>query len=65
MNWPKLIASQFLIAATTSWRLPSLPGRSIARPRLVCAGVTALGLPSISAKCRFMFGNFLTACTIA
>src|SRR3954470_18861140 len=25
----------------------------------------ALGLPSTSAKCRFMFGNFLTACTIA
>ena len=25
----------------------------------------ALGLPSTSAKCRFMFGNFLTACTSA
>src|SRR5262245_32694334 len=25
----------------------------------------ALGFPSTSAKCRFMFGNFLTACTIA
>ena len=28
-------------------------------------GVTAFGLPSTSAKWRFMFGNFLTACTIA
>ena len=35
--------------ATTNERLPSLPCRSIARPRLVCAGVTALGLPSTSA----------------
>ncbi len=65
MNWPKRMVSQFLIAATTSERLPSLPCRSMARPRFVCAGVTAFGLPSISAKCRFMFGNFLTACTIA
>ena len=31
----------------------------------MCAGVTAFGLPSTSAKWRFMFGNFLTACTIA
>ena len=37
----------------------------MASPRLVCAGVTTFGLPSISAKCRFMFGNLLTACTIA
>ena len=52
-------------AATTSERFPSLPARSMARPRLVCAGVTTLGLPSTSAKCRFMLGNFLTACTMA
>ena len=31
----------------------------------MCAGVTTFGLPSTSAKCRFMFGNFLTPCTIA
>ena len=65
MNWPNRIASVPLMPATTSWRLPSLPCRSIASPRLVCAGVMALGLPSTSAKWRFMFGNFLTACTIA
>ena len=65
MNCPNAIVSQFLMAATTSERLPSLPCRSIARPRLVWAGVTALGFPSISAKCRFMFGNALTAWTIA
>ena len=64
-NWVKDMSSQPLIAATTSERDPSLPGRSIARPRLVCAGVTAFGLPSTSAKCRFMLGNAFTACTIA
>src|SRR6476620_9966463 len=55
------MVSQLLMAATTSERLPSLPCRSMARPRLVCAGVTALGFPSISAKCRFMFGKLLIA----
>ena len=65
MNWPNRMVSQLLMAATTSWRLPSLPCRSMASPRLTCAGVTAFGLPSTSAKWRFMFGNFLTACTIA
>ena len=65
MNWPNRIVSVFLMAATTSCRLPSLPCRSMAKPRLVCAGVTAFGFPSISAKCRFMFGNLLTARTIA
>ncbi len=65
MNWPNCIVSQRLMAATTSERLPSLPGRSMARPRLVWAGVTAAGLPLTSAKYRFMFGNFLTACTMA
>ena len=65
MNWPNCIVSQRLMAATTSWREPSLFCRSMARPRLVCAGVTAVGLPSTSAKYRFMFGNCLTAWTIA
>src|SRR6478672_9307334 len=37
----------------------------MASPRLTCGGVTAFGLPSTSAKWRFMFGNFLTACTNA
>ena len=64
-NWTKFIDSVFRMAATTSERLPSFPGRSIASPRLVCSGVTAFGLPSISAKCRFMLGNALTAWTIA
>src|SRR5690349_2303983 len=65
MNWPNAIVSQRLMAATTSEREPSRPGRSIANPKFVCAGVMALGLPSTRAKWRFMFGNFLTACTIA
>ena len=65
MNWPNRMASVPLMAATTSWRAPSLPCRSIASPRLVCAGVMALGFPSTSLKWRFMFGNFLTAATIA
>src|SRR5215212_486479 len=65
MNWPNRMASAPLMAATTSWRAPPLPCRSIANPRLVCAGVIALGLPSTSLKWRFMFGNFLTAATIA
>src|SRR5829696_7808207 len=65
MNWPNRMASAPLMAATTSWREPPLPCRSIANPRLVCAGVIALGLPSTSLKWRFMFGNFLTADTIA
>ena len=34
-------------------------------PEVDVLGVTAFGLPSTSAKCRFMFGNFLTACTSA
>src|SRR6476619_6143389 len=37
----------------------------MASPRLVCAGVTTFGLPSTSAKWRFMFGKLLTAWTIA
>jgi hypothetical protein len=45
--------SQRLIPATTNERLLFLPCRSIASPRLVCAGVTAAGLPSTSAWRRF------------
>src|SRR6476619_2176680 len=37
----------------------------MASPRLVCAGVTTFGLPSTTAKWRFMFGKLLTAWTIA
>ena len=48
-NSPKLMDSQRLMPATTSERLPSLPCKSMARPKLVCAGVTEFGLPSISA----------------
>jgi hypothetical protein len=37
----------------------------MARPRLTCAGVTMVGLPSAAAKCRFMFGKSLIARTMA
>ncbi|SHW03571.1 Uncharacterised protein [Mycobacteroides abscessus subsp. abscessus] len=65
MNWPKPNASQPLMAATTRVRLPSLPGRSMARPRFTWAGVMATGLPSTSAKWRFIFGKSLMAWTMA
>jgi hypothetical protein len=57
--------SQPLIDTTISERLPSLPGMSIARPRFTCSGVATEGLPSVSAKCRFMFGKSVSARTSA
>src|ERR1044072_8145168 len=53
------------MGTTTRFRPPPLAGRSIARPRLTCAGVTIDGLPSVSAKCWFMFGKSPMARTIA
>ncbi|COW40979.1 Uncharacterised protein [Mycobacterium tuberculosis] len=47
-NCANRMVSHRLMPATTRERFPSLPCRSIARPRLVCAGVTAVGLPSTS-----------------
>ena len=65
-NWAKLSDSQPLIETTTSVRCPlALPGRSMARPRLTCSGCTTVGLPSTSAKCRFITGNSASALTTA
>ena len=55
-NVAKFIDSAALIAATTSEREASLPGRSIARPKLTCSGETSAGFPSISAKWLFISG---------
>ena len=64
-NWAKFIASQPLIDTTTSERAPPRPGRSIARPRLTWSGVTTVGRPSMSAKCRFIEGYSASARTTA
>ena len=45
-NWAKSSVSQLLMLGTSSWRVPSGLGRSMARPRLTCAGTTMVGLPS-------------------
>ena len=45
---PKLMVSVFLMPGTSSARVPSGFGMSIARPRFRCAGVTTTGLPSTS-----------------
>src|ERR1700759_2489446 len=50
---------------TTSERVPSGLGRSIAIPRLTWAGTTTLGLPSGSAYDTFWLGNTLRVWTIA
>src|SRR5829696_860238 len=39
------MVSAALIDGTSSWRVPSGFARSMARPRLTCAGVTSTGLP--------------------
>src|SRR5882757_8617434 len=64
-NAVKSIRSQALIAATTSDRLPSSLCRSMARPRLTCAGRTTAGLPSITANQLFISGVVTNAFTIA
>ncbi len=48
-NCAKSIDSHALMLGATSWRVPSFFCWSIARPRLMWAGVTMVGLPSISA----------------
>src|SRR5882757_5977536 len=53
------------MAATTSWRSPLGFTRSMARPRLMWAGLTRVGLPSFSAKELFIDGMALSACTMA
>ena len=47
-NWAKSSVSQLLMLGTSSWRVPSGLGMSIARPRLTCAGTTMVGLPSMT-----------------
>ena len=47
-NWAKSRVSQLLMLGTSSWRVPSGRGRSIARPRLTCWGTTMVGLPFTS-----------------
>ncbi|MGX1118052.1 hypothetical protein RKD37_003415 [Streptomyces ambofaciens] len=64
-NSKKFSVSAFLIAATTSWRSPLGLTRSMARPRLMWAGLTRVGLPSFSPNEWFIVGMALMACTIA
>lgn len=64
-NSKKLRVSAFLMAATTSWRSPLGLTRSMASPRLMCSGLTSVGLPSFCAKELFIDGMALMACTMA
>ena len=61
----KSIVSQPLMDGTTSWRVPSFFCWSTARPRLMCAGATMVGLPSTSAKWLFISGIEVSALTSA
>ena len=61
----KSIASVDLMLGTSSVRLPSGLAKSIARPRLMCAGVIRVGLPSRSPKPLFIDGIRARALTIA
>ena len=64
-NWAKSSVSAALTLATTSERLPSLPGRSMARPRLTCSGATSAGLPSSWPYELFISGCACSALTSA
>src|SRR3954452_23170209 len=64
-KWAKSIDSAALMLGTSSWRVPSGLGRSIARPRLMCAGVTSVGLPSTTSKPTFISGIDRSALTSA
>ncbi|CAM5472611.1 hypothetical protein SANTM175S_03011 [Streptomyces antimycoticus] len=64
-NSKKLSVSAFLIAATTSCRSPLGLTRSMARPRLMCSGLTRVGLPSFSVNEWFIEGIAFSACTMA
>ena len=57
--------SAALMLGTSSVRVPSGFGTSIARPRLMWAGVIRLGLPSITSKPTFISGIARTALTSA
>ncbi len=47
-NWAKSRFSQLLMLGTSSCRVPSGLGMSMARPRLMCCGTTMVGLPSMT-----------------
>ena len=64
-NAAKSIVSAPLMFGTRSWRVPSFFCMSIARPRLMWAGVIWLGLPSIVSKPTFISGIALSALTRA
>ena len=64
-NAAKSIVSAALIDGTSSWRVPSGLAMSMARPRLMCAGITRFGLPSIVSKPTFISGIALSALTSA
>ena len=64
-NAAKSIVSAALIDGTSSWRVPSGFCMSMARPRLMWAGVTRLGLPSTTSKPTFISGIVLSALTSA
>ena len=50
---------------TSSWRVPSGLGRSMARPRFTWAGVIWVGLPSMTSKPTFISGIDFSALTSA
>ena len=60
-NAAKSIVSAALIDGTSSWRVPSCFGMSMARPRLMWAGVIRVGLPSTTSKPTFISGIVLSA----
>ena len=58
-NAAKSIVSAALIDGTSSWRVPSGFCMSMARPRLMWAGVIRLGLPSIDVEADVHLGHRL------
>jgi hypothetical protein len=64
-NCAKSSVSACLMLGTRSWRVPSGFARSIARPRLTCAGVRTAGLPSTSVYALFIAGISPSASTSA
>src|SRR3954451_13429343 len=64
-NAAKSIVSAPLMFGTSSCRVPSFFCMSIARPRLIWAGVIWLGLPSMVSKPTFISGIALSALTRA
>src|SRR3954469_4206696 len=61
----KVIVSAALIDGTSSCRVPSGFCMSMARPRLMCAGLTRVGLPSVSSYDAFISGSVFSALTSA